>query len=176
MSKNKPYRLMTVEQKQAHRARLKRWESRNRDKVLAHRREYMREYVKRPERRTADVLKRIAEIHRAYRRRRAIFSPEAARDVWRRKCLKRRLHLRDDGGSHTTNEWVQVKRRHAYLCAICGISEINTVLTKDHIIPLSKGGSNRIENIQPLCRPCNTRKYNHLPVNNVPLTPLAVRA
>lgn len=32
------------------------------------------------------------------------------------------------------------------------------LMTIDHIIPKSKGGLNTLENLQPMCHTCNTRK------------------
>ena len=43
-------------------------------------------------------------------------------------------------------------------CAICK-SDISTSYHVDHIIPISKGGSNWPKNIQALCPPCNLSKH-----------------
>lgn len=40
-------------------------------------------------------------------------------------------------------------------CVICGTTGDTEI---DHVIPRSRGGSNRIENLQPLCRVCNAIK------------------
>ena len=59
-----------------------------------------------------------------------------------------------------------------YVVSVCGECK---PLTKDHIIPLSKGGSNYITNIQPLCRNCNSKKNNKIIHDNPELLKRADR-
>jgi hypothetical protein len=57
----------------------------------------------------------------------------------------------------TADEWEAIQKQYKYKCVYCG--EIKP-LTKDHIIPLSKGGNHVKENILPACRSCNSKKNN----------------
>ena len=72
---------------------------------------------------------------------------------------KRRAIKLNAIGNYTIGEWELLKKQYGYTCPCCKRSEPKIKLTADHIIPLNKGGSNCIENIQPLCRNCNSKKY-----------------
>src|SRR5579872_4438656 len=75
---------------------------------------------------------------------------------------KRRVMKLGASGSHTLAQWEELKMEFGYRCLDCGEVEPEIRLSEEHIIPLTKGGSDDISNIQPLCRGCNSRKYNKI--------------
>ena len=73
--------------------------------------------------------------------------------------LRRRAWLAGAHGSHTQEEWLAMVERYGNICLCCFKS---VSLTRDHVVPLSLGGTDYIENIQPLCLSCNARKGNRI--------------
>lgn len=59
----------------------------------------------------------------------------------------------------TEAERQAIFKRDGFKCIICGATDN---LTLDHIIPRSKGGTSEPENLQTLCKRCNTSKGNKL--------------
>jgi len=57
--------------------------------------------------------------------------------------------------------------RDRYRCQYCGRHatelKLREALTRDHLIPLSRGGLNEWTNVVTACGPCNTKKANRLP-------------
>ena len=87
---------------------------------------------------------------------------DAARDRYR---------LRKFGTSKadlTKEQWEFIKEIFRNRCAYCGKRQKR--LTKDHIIPVSKGGAHTIENIVPACKSCNSKKNAGPPP--IPVQPL----
>ncbi len=75
-------------------------------------------------------------------------------DIANARSHRRRAKQRA-GGSYTEREWQTLLLITGGLCVCCSsISKLEV----DHIVPLARGGSNSIENIQPLCRTCNASK------------------
>jgi 5-methylcytosine-specific restriction endonuclease McrA len=90
----------------------------------------------------------------AQKRERRHHDPEYRRKLlhWRRA---RQARIQIQGKPFTHAEWIALCKHYNYHCLCCG--EIKT-LTPDHIVPISRGGSSDINNIQPLCIDCNKRK------------------
>ena len=89
---------------------------------------------------------------------------------YRQLAFKRR----NAKGSFTKEEWDNKLQEYNYKCVICDISHEELLnltgmgLTIDHIVPISKGGTSYIKNLQPLCKKCNCKKGNKY-VKGVPL-------
>lgn len=59
-------------------------------------------------------------------------------------------------------EWYALCEKHAFRCVMCGVTPEK--LSPDHMIPLVKGGSNKIDNIAPVCLTCNLSKGTRITV------------
>ena len=81
-------------------------------------------------------------------------------DPYRSHCVtKQNQRARRLGvqGQLTISGWQAILKAHDGACVEC-CSTKDIVI--DHIVPLSRGGSNTLDNVQPLCRSCNSRNGN----------------
>lgn len=95
----------------------------------------------------------------AKQRRDSLVGEELDRFRQLRQDAKRRHRARKigNGGSHTQAQWEELVKQSGGKC-VCCLQEKR--LTRDHIIPLTAGGTDDISNIQPLCQSCNSVKRN----------------
>lgn len=67
--------------------------------------------------------------------------------------------------------------RDQYMCLYCGVSFSTSLLTRDHVMPVSRGGADSWENVVAACKGCNNRKgamtpdEASMPLLAVPFTP-----
>jgi 5-methylcytosine-specific restriction endonuclease McrA len=116
--------------------------------------------------RSAQQRKKHPELHRAQQRKhynKHKVDVRARQAEWQRNNPENRAAANarrftrktQAGGSYTVAEWETLCRKYHNKCVCCGKKK---KLTPDHVVPVSKGGSSNIENIQPLCGPCNSSK------------------
>lgn len=84
-------------------------------------------------------------------------NPEKVREIARKAAIRRYARVKR-AGTHTPDEALEVFLNQSGGCALCACKMELGNREKDHIIPIAKGGSNTIDNIQWLCIPCNRRK------------------
>ena len=80
---------------------------------------------------------------------------EEFRDKYKHANKLNKVRRRGALLAHTITDWLCCLEHFNNKCVYCGSS---AELTKDHIVPISQGGSNSISNIVPACSTCNKRK------------------
>lgn len=106
----------------------------------------------------AENTQRVRERTKQYRQ-----SPRGM-EVHRIGSRKRLERIKNAHGSHTAQEIQEQLNRQKRRCYYCKakLGNKRSSYHKDHVIPLSRGGSNDISNIVLTCRTCNLRKGNKL--------------
>lgn len=153
------------------------WQAEHVDHVREYRREYSQKNVERRRQNFRSWVERNRERMRELGRRRDPDKRRLSVRTWqrnhpdRKQAIDRAYRLanplakrvnehrrqarkRGNGGSFTTMEWRALCGWFGGVCLSCGNSE----LTVDHVVPIHMGGRNSIENLQPLCRSCNSSK------------------
>jgi len=130
----------------------------------------------------ADDLRRVRvyrqanrELVNAQNRARRAKDPEAMRawyreyrrknrDAYKTYFANRKALKNGNGGRHTFEDIQEIRRLQRDRCAICK-TKLNGGGELDHIVPLSRGGSNDRRNLQWTCKPCNCRKRASDPID-----------
>ncbi len=120
----------------------KEWSEDNSDRVAAYKREYY-------ERNREEVIARSEEWDEN--------NAEKVKQFKANNSRKRKAAKYASRGNFTAKEFEELCERYGNKCLCCGDAE--ALLEADHVVPLTRGGSDDISNIQPLCGSCNRKKF-----------------
>jgi 5-methylcytosine-specific restriction endonuclease McrA len=152
--------------REAYNARIRKWKLDNPEKTKEQRKSYK-------DRHKEEINVKQAEYRRLHKTKlkeyNAQYYEKNSEDYrirlndWRKsnpERAKAQIHIRrtrktQAGGEFTAEEWLVLCEKYGNKCLCCGE---NKKLVPDHVIPVAKGGTSNIENIQPLCQSCNSRK------------------
>lgn len=131
--------------------KIKLWRFKNAERVSAYNRKYNRSTNYRAQRAWTARHPNMARIFKAARRAREVCSSEEM------KAIETLVNA--------------VKQSRFAVCSYCQATIPTRCVEFDHIIPLSKSGKHRAENICVSCGPCNRKKSSKIPQNYVqPIT------
>lgn len=126
-------------------------------KDIDHARKYNREYYQNNE----EARKRNRDAGRIRDRERYRSNPEVKQRKDRQAAEKNRrrraLLYGAPAEHHTEQEWQDLCAKYNHCCVRC---KLPLPLSRDHVVPVTLGGSDAITNLQPLCKVCNSWKNN----------------
>lgn len=159
--------------RQAHADKQRAYQKVYRQSHINERRAYDRDYIRsHAEGRRARDQAHAEHIYEKQREYRAAHAEEIS--IWRRtyrlahiekeRAITRNRHARkkSNGGIHTEADIQKQYANQKGKCYYCQ-KKVGKTYHVDHVIPLSRGGSNDPSNLVIACTVCNARKYNKLP-------------
>jgi hypothetical protein len=139
----------------ANKERMKEYRLANKEKFDAARKEWEK---RNPDRRAA-TTKKWQLANQEYLKAKRRENPEQTRAI----KLRYRARLESAEGNHTGAELKTLFGKQKGKCAYCS-AKLDQSYHADHIVALSKGGTNWISNIALSCGPCNVRKHAMDPI------------
>jgi 5-methylcytosine-specific restriction endonuclease McrA len=152
------YRKDNPEKVKAARAK---WDEKNPEKMKIYMAEYHKKYRKdNPEKMKAARARWNEKNPEKVREKDVKYcnTPKGRANI-ARKSHRRRKSISAVENTLTAAQWDKILKNQNGCCAICK-REFSSRLkpTRDHIIPLKEGGGLTYENVQALCKSCNSRK------------------
>jgi 5-methylcytosine-specific restriction endonuclease McrA len=149
---------------------LKKWRDKNKERILKDNNKFRKEH---PEYRSEHYKKNKEKILKQNKKWREE-NPEHFKEIqkkWhktekgkamiQRGNSKRQARIKKIINTLTSKEWLDILEKYNYRCFYCDAEfEIENMPTRDHIIPISKGGNNIKENVIPACKSCNSSKQD----------------
>lgn len=130
----------------------------NRECIALRKAEYQKKHKE-------QISLQMAEYYRKNKERISLRQVEYRKlnpDIFLAFSHKRRANKKKGGGSYTPGQISIQDKRQKNKCYYCN-KKMGIKRTIEHIIPLSRGGSNDMSNIVLACSHCNLTKHNRLP-------------
>ena len=140
----------------SHKYKAKEKERRDRPENKAKKSEYNKKLESRPESKAKRKEVRDRPEYKANKKEYRDRPENKAREKARRKTPEYKAKIEKINRDNYIR-FTKEKLKYGKICTCCGLTDIHN-LTKDHIIPLSKGGTDTPDNIQLLCWACNGSK------------------
>jgi len=142
----------------------KQWAKDNPEKIKRSKIKFQKDnpdYLKQWHKDNPDYYKNNRE--RLLKRNKEFMKTEKGKACAQRKNFNRITKMKEIINNLTAQEWINILKEYKFRCAYCGCEfTLFNKETRDHVIPISKGGGNIKGNIVPACRSCNSKKNNKI--------------